>query len=170
MQDRQDEFISFAVCCSSPLWFSVGSVAYAETPAREFFTFLAPVDTHVQRDIDFLAPVLACFAANGVVSEKDLISMRYEMLSQLPGGVQSAFVSRAIACAKEHAAAAALPAPLVASEGMHQLAKVMRQDDPLVHIDMEKALRRTTLSEVPQMCLADSQTRWPLRWRGCVGK
>ena len=73
----------------------------------------------------------------GVAAEEDLIKMRYEMLGQLPLGNHAAFIMRAILCANERAAAAALPLPLAASDGMHQLAKVMRHEDPVVHINME---------------------------------
>ena len=123
--------------------------------AMTFEMFLLSVDTHVQRTPEFLAPVIACFTQNGVSVEEDLIGMRYEMLGQLPQAGHAAFIMRAILCANERAARVVLPGPVVASDGMQQLAKVMRREDPVVHIDMERKLSRTYLSEVPQSCLAD---------------
>ena len=130
-------------------------MAVEEAAVECFATFLATVDTHVQRTPEFLVSVMECFTHNGVVAEQDLIGMRYDMLRQVPPGVHAAFLLRAVSCANERAAAAALPTPLAASDGMHQLAKVMRQEDLIVHINKEQKLSRTTLAEIPDMCFAD---------------
>ena len=66
-----------------------------------FETFLASVDTHVERDAEFLAPAIVCFTQNGVACEEDLIGMRYEMLGHVPQGTHAAFIMRAIGCANE---------------------------------------------------------------------
>jgi len=110
--------------------------------------YLQSVDSHVERNPEWLSPALDALRGCGVRNEFDLVGLERNATPSLPQGVHFAFSKRASEKANVPKIAKHAPSEGKNADSVTKLVKALRKEGTTVHVDITKNISDVTFAKL----------------------
>ena len=121
--------------------------------------YLQSVDSHVERNPEWLSPALDALWGCGVRNEFDLVGLERSAIPSLPQGVHVAFLKGTLEKANVAKIAKHAPSEGESADSVTKLVKALRKEETTVHVDIAKKHIKCELRQIEPFVVAKKQHR-----------